>query len=97
MLTIFTGARLGRGWEAVVDIESAGGSGLSDALGLAGFTDLDVVRNPALGTPYVARAMMRKIVALSPEEVQVAPTPLSLSHSRPARRVAIRAGKLGAT
>jgi len=91
VLTIFTG------WEAVVDIESAVGSGLSDALGLAGFTDLDVVRNPALGTPYVARAMMRKIVALSPEEVQVAPTPLSLSHSLPARRVAIRAGKLGAT
>jgi len=34
--------------EVFLDIESAGGHGLSEALGLAGFTNLDVVRNPAL-------------------------------------------------
>lgn len=37
-------------------IESAGGNGLSDALGIASFTNLDVVRNPSLGAaPYLAR------------------------------------------
>src|SRR5947199_10574664 len=55
VLTLYTGLRVGRGWEVVADLESAGGRGLSDALGLAGFTDLDVVRNPTLGsTPYLA-------------------------------------------
>ncbi len=66
VLTLYTGVRLGHGWEALVDIESAGGRGLSDAFGLAGFTNLDVVRNPTLGSaPYLARLMVRKIIALS--------------------------------
>ena len=40
----------------ILDLESAGGRGLSEALGLAGFTNLDVVRNPNLGpVPYLAR------------------------------------------
>src|SRR5262249_30626997 len=56
VLTLYTGVRIGRGWDVVFDLESAGGHGLSDALGLAGFTDLDVVRNPSLGSaPYLAR------------------------------------------
>jgi len=94
--TLFTGLRLGRGWEVVLDIESAGGRGLSDAVGLAGFTDLDVVRNPTLGSaPYLARLMVRKIIALSSDEVATAPTPLSLAPRLPARRLEVRAGKLG--
>src|SRR6266704_2545448 len=61
VLTLYTGIRLGHGWEAFADLESAGGRGLSDAFGLAGFTDLDVVRNPTLGSsPYLARLMVRK-------------------------------------
>jgi len=54
-----TVADSGRPWwlsELVLDVESAGGAGISQALGLAGFTNLDVVRNPTLGSaPYVAR------------------------------------------
>ncbi|WP_263385693.1 hypothetical protein [Granulicella arctica] len=34
--------------DAILDVESAGGRGISEALGLAGFTNLDVVRNPSL-------------------------------------------------
>jgi hypothetical protein len=96
VLTLYTGLRLGHGWEAFADIESAGGRGLSDAFGLAGFTDLDVVRNPTLGsTPYLARLMVRKVIALSPDRVDVTPTPLALAPHLPARRLEIRAGKLG--
>ena len=41
---------------SIVNFESAGGRGISEALGLAGFTNLDVVRNPTLGSkPYLAR------------------------------------------
>lgn len=96
VLTLYTGLRLGHGWEAFVDVESAGGRGLSDAFGLAGFTDLDVVRNPTLGsTPYLARVMVRKVIALSPDQVDVTPTPLALAPHLPARRLEIRVGKLG--
>jgi hypothetical protein len=90
------GLRLGHGWEAFVDFESAGGRGLSDAFGLAGYADLDVVRNPTLGSrPYLARLMVRKVIALSSEQVDVMPTPLALAPHLPARRLEIRAGKLG--
>jgi hypothetical protein len=96
VFTLYTGLRLGRGWEVFADVESASGRGLSDAFGLAGFTDLDVVRNPSLGSaPYLARLMMRKVIALSPEQVDVSPTPLALAPRLPARRLEIRAGKVG--
>jgi len=96
VVTLETGARLGRGWELLFDVESAGGRGLSDAFGLAGFTDLDVVRNPTLGNvPYVARLMVRKVIAWSAEQIDVTPTFLALAPRLPARRVEIRAGKLG--
>jgi hypothetical protein len=99
VLTLYTGLRLRHGWEVLLDIESAGGQGLSEAFGLAGFTNLDVVRNPALGSaPYLARLMVRKVIALSPgetDEIEVTPTPLSLATHLPARRLEIRAGKFG--
>ena len=96
VLTLFTGLRLGRGWEVFLDIESTGGRGLSDAFGLAGFTNLDVVRNPSLGNaPYLARLMIRKIIALSSQQTDVDATPLALAARVPARRLDIRAGKLG--
>jgi hypothetical protein len=96
VLTLYTGLRLSDGWEVYMDIESAGGLGLSQAFGLAGYTNLDVVRNPTLGSaPYLARLMVRKVIAFSSEEIEVTPTPLSLATELPARRLEIRAGKFG--
>ena len=94
--TIYTGVKLPGHTELLFDIESAGGRGLSDALGLAGFTNLDVVRNPTLGSaPYIARAMVHVTVPLGQEMVDATPTPFSLAARVPARRIEIRAGKLG--
>ena len=94
--TIYTGVTLSGHTELLFDIESAGGSGLSDALGLGGFTNLDVVRNPTLGsTPYVARAMVHVTIPLAGETVDVTPTAFSLAAHVPSRRIEIRAGKLG--
>ncbi len=42
--TLYTGYQLTDITEVFADIESAGGLGLSNATGLAGFTNLDVVR-----------------------------------------------------
>src|SRR5271168_5634473 len=61
--TLFLGYELTHTTEVFLDVESAGGRGLSNALGLAGFTNLDVVRNPSLGdVPYLARLMVRQII-----------------------------------
>jgi high affinity Mn2+ porin len=94
--TVYTGVKLSGHTELLFDIESAGGRGLSDALGLAGFTNLDVVRNPTLGSaPYIARAMVHTTVALSSDMADSTPGALSLASRVPTRRIEIRAGKLG--
>ncbi|HKB09787.1 MAG TPA: carbohydrate porin [Vicinamibacterales bacterium] len=96
LLTLFTGVAVTRHTDVIVDIESAGGHGISDALGLAGFTNLDVVRNPSLGVaPYLARLMIHHTVALGGGEIPVDATPLSLAHTRAPRRLELRAGKFG--
>jgi high affinity Mn2+ porin len=94
MWTVFTGFRLTDSTDVFLDIESVGGRGLSDALGLAGFTDLDVVRNPDLGAaPYLARLMLHHTIALGSERLAVDRTPLSLAPTVPVRRLELRAGK----
>jgi high affinity Mn2+ porin len=82
--------------EISFDIESASGGGLSDALGLAGFTNLDVVRNPLLGVaPYIARGMIRQIIPLSKETEEAERGPLALATRVPVRRLEFRVGKFG--
>jgi high affinity Mn2+ porin len=92
--TLYLGYELTHSTEVYLDMESAGGRGLSNALGLAGFTNLDVVRNPSLGdVPYVARIMIRQIIPLSDERITAERTPLALATSLPARRLEVRLGK----
>ncbi|HET9839090.1 MAG TPA: carbohydrate porin [Candidatus Angelobacter sp.] len=95
MLTLYTGYQLRKHTEALFDLESAGGRGISNALGLAGFTNVDVVRNPTLGAkPYVARALLHHVFALSKEEQGAERGPLSLAAQQPVRRLELRAGKM---
>ncbi|MGA8072482.1 MAG: carbohydrate porin [Candidatus Acidiferrales bacterium] len=94
--TLYTGFALTHTTEIFVDAESAGGHGLSEALGIAGFTNLDVVRNPALGpAPYLARFELRQIIPLSSDRVEAQRGPFGLATSLPARRIEIRVGKMG--
>src|SRR5216684_6684187 len=96
VLTLYTGVQLTKKTEVIFDLESAGGRGISDAFGLAGFTNLDVVRNPALGSkPYLARLMIHQIIPLSSETTEATRGPLSLATKLPVRRLEIRAGKFG--
>ena len=65
VMTLYTGFRLARNTEILFDAETAGGAGLSSALGIAGFPNLDVVRNPTLGSaPYIARVMVHQVIPL---------------------------------
>jgi hypothetical protein len=94
VLTLYTGVRLNDSTEILVDIEEAGGSALSTGLGLAGNTDLDIVRNPLLSkAPYLARGMVHKVFALSKDKVESERTPLSLFDELPRRRLEVRFGK----
>jgi high affinity Mn2+ porin len=82
--------------EALYDEESAGGRGISEALGLAGFTNLDVVRNPSLGPiPYMARVQLHQTIGLSSKMAEAARGPFSLATEVPVRRLELRVGKLG--
>ena len=94
--SLYTGFELTHDTEVFLDVESAGGHGLSEAFGLAGFTNLDVVRNPALGlTPYLARLMVRQIIPLSHQRVSADRDFLDLGTSLPVRRLEFRVGKFG--
>src|SRR5690348_14975104 len=94
--TLYLGWAPTRTTELQLDIESADGGGISDALGLAGFTNVDVVRNPTLGvTPYIARGMIRQIIPLSTKTVEAERGPLMLASRLPVRRLELRAGKFG--
>jgi high affinity Mn2+ porin len=94
LMTLYTGLQVTRNLEVLVDIESAGGHGISDALGLAGFTNLDVVRSPDLGwTPYLARAILRYTIPLGGGEMEQNPGWLDPASEAPQRRIEILAGK----
>jgi hypothetical protein len=94
VLTLYTGVRFNNSTELLVDIEEAGGAALSTGLGLAGNTDLDIVRNPLLSkAPYLGRAMIHKVFALSKDKVENQRSFLSLFEELPRRRLEIRFGK----
>jgi high affinity Mn2+ porin len=96
VLTLFTGLRLTGSMELLCDVQETGGHGIGEALGLAGFTNLDVVRNPSLGkAPYIARLMWHQIIPLSLGVSDSARTPFSLFSKLPDRRLEFRIGKFG--
>jgi len=94
VLTLYTGVQLNDSTEFLLDIEEAGGAALSTGLGLAGNTDLDIVRNPSLSkAPYLARGMFHKVFALSKDKIENERSSLSLFRELPRRRLEVRFGK----
>jgi high affinity Mn2+ porin len=93
--TIYTGFQFNDSTEFIMDAESSGWGGLSQGLGLAGYVNLDVVRNPQLSAePYLARLWLHKVIRLSDENTEQERTPLSLLTSLPVRRLEITVGKM---
>ena len=97
--TLFMGAQLRKtpasNTDIILDIESSGGRGDSEALGLAGFTNLDVVRNPNLGPkPYIARIQLHQTIGLSGKLIDAERTPLALATQVPERRLEFHIGKM---
>jgi hypothetical protein len=97
--TLYLGAQVNHNprynTDAILDIESSGGRGISQALGLAGFTNLDVVRNPNLGSkPYIARVQIHQTVGLTDKLVDSERTPFALATQVPERRFELHVGKM---
>jgi high affinity Mn2+ porin len=94
VLTLFTGLRLTGTTALLCDVQETGGHGIGEALGLAGFTNLDVVRNPTLSkAPYIARLMLHQIIPLGRAKISADQNPLSIFRELPERRLEIRFGK----
>jgi high affinity Mn2+ porin len=96
LATLFTGYRPFRTTELILDPEVALGGGLSKTLGLAGFTNLDVVRNPSLShLPYIGRAEIHQLIPLSREwEPNEDRGPISSFTMVPRHRLELRVGKM---
>ncbi len=94
VLTLYTGLRVTPTFEVLADVEEAGGNALSAGFGLAGNTDLDIVRNPTLTkAPYLSRGILHKVFALSSDTVKNDRNYLSLFDTLPRRRIEVRFGK----
>jgi high affinity Mn2+ porin len=99
VFTLYTAARLTHSMDVVFDLEEASGQGVGNSVGLAGYTNIDVVRIPGEGTPlstapYVARAIFRYIFPLSKETESADVGPLGVISAVPVRRLQFRAGKM---
>jgi high affinity Mn2+ porin len=95
VLTLFTGLKLSQSTEFLCDVQETGGNALSVALGIAGFPNLDVVRNPSLSkAPYVARLMWHQIIPLGSKKASAERSPFSLFRELPERRLEVRFGKM---
>ena len=96
VLTLFTGVKLARWTEFVFDVEETGGKGVSEALGIAGFLNLDVVRNPTLGQGvYLSRYFIHQTFPLTADRIESQPNPFYLQRSIPRHRLEFRMGKMG--
>ncbi len=98
--TVYTGFELNPNprWatDAILDYEAADGRGISEALGLAGFTNLDVVRNPSLGKiPYLSQYMIHQVIGFTDELADSDRSPTSLEPKLPARRLELFVGRMG--
>lgn len=81
--------------DLILDFESAGGRGLSEALGLAGFTNIDVVRNPNLGSkPYISRYQVHQVIGLTDKTSSQDANFFALATNVPTRRIEFRIGKM---
>jgi high affinity Mn2+ porin len=96
--TLFLGMRLWRGAEFWVDPEIDQGFGLSDTLGVAGFTSGEAYKVGA-SVPYarVPRAFIRQTIDLGGDSQKVESDVDKFSGSQTANRVVITVGKFGVT
>ena len=97
---IYFGDRLTANLEAYVDFEMARGAGISNATGLAGVTNGDVIRQGSanLGNgPYLARVFLQYYLPLTPERAHNDRAQDQLPGPEPTNRLELDAGRFAAS
>jgi high affinity Mn2+ porin len=95
--TLFLDAKLWRGADIVFDPEIAGGTGFSNASGIAGFTNGEITRvGVPAPTPYIARLFLRQSWGLGGEQEKVEDAANQIAGVRDVDRFTIIVGKLAA-
>jgi high affinity Mn2+ porin len=95
--TLYTGARLLPWLELYVDPEMIRGEGLSGGVGLAGYTNGEVIRNPQAGmSPYLARAFLRATIPLGDEQEDAQSDSLHVGGRQSERRLVFTGGVMSA-
>jgi hypothetical protein len=96
--TLYLGARPLSSLELFLDPEMARGKAIGESLGLAGITNGDVIRNPAIGQdPYLARYFARWSIDAGGEREHVEASDHQVAGYRSTERVVFSAGKLATT
>jgi high affinity Mn2+ porin len=96
--TLYLDTRLWRGGEVVFNPEIAGGRGLSNSLGMAGFPNGEATRaGVPEPTPYVARLFLRQTFSLDGDPERVEAGPNQLAGTRDIDRITVSLGKFAAT
>jgi hypothetical protein len=93
--TLYVGRKLWKGAAIYFNPEIAGGKGISDAKGIAGFTNGETFRigNPA-ATLYTARAYLQQVIALkNSSSINVDDDINQVAGKIPSSRIVISAGK----
>ena len=94
--TLYLGVRAIKELEFFINPEMARGNGISTAIGLAGFTNGDVIRNPTLGQdPYLGRYFLRGTIATGKGEEKIEPGENQIVGTRPRHRLVFSFGKFG--
>jgi high affinity Mn2+ porin len=95
--TLYTGVRLQPWLDLYVDPEMIRGGGISTGVGLAGYTNGEVIRNPQAGeSPYLGRAFLRATVPLDGKSEGAEADLLQVGRPRPVRRLVLTGGVLAA-
>jgi high affinity Mn2+ porin len=96
--TLFLGAHCWQGGELYFDPEVAGGLGLSNVMGIAGFPNGDITRvGRPEATPYVARLYFSQTVGFGGEQEKIESGPNQLACYKDVSRFTFTIGKMSAT
>ena len=97
---VYLGARVLAHLQAYLDVEMAQGAGISNATGLAGITNGDVIRQGTANLsrgPYLARIIIRYVVPLGTAGDTLVRGIDQLPGVEPSARLEVKAGKLAAS
>jgi len=95
--TLYTGLRLLPWLDVYVAPEMIRGNGIGGGFGLAGYTNGEVIRNPAAGQdPYLGRAFLRATIPLGADVEEAEPGTLAIGGPEPRRRLVFTGGVLSA-